>query len=166
MMTPKEAYETKGQNPKSGIWVNEWHAYGSVFMPNSVKVGEGVITGMRTINSSDIASGFVMDIELVAMEPDAITGSQIISFIERVIKGYSKPSRGVIISHSCWLSSCELVEDEDTEQQGLFLESEGIKFDSMSQNTKDELLAWGRDNDLIILFDANEIPVSNLANKA
>jgi len=160
-MTSEEVYATKGKNPNTGIWVNEWHCYGSAFMPQKVKVKEELIQGMRTIGVSDLASGFFMDFEAIPEKPNSIESSQIISLIERVNQKYGKPTKGIVISHSCWLSSSELANDKDTRDQGEFLDSIEVNFEAMSPSTKDEILAWGVTNDLTIIFDADEIPLNN-----
>ena len=156
-MTPEQAFKSGGRNPKTGLWVHEWYACGSVFMPRPVLHEGKILLGIRQLTALDMASHFCMDFDMEPEAPDTLRANRLIPFLERVGERHGRPSKGWVISHSSWLSSLELALDDDTAQQGRFLEQAGIEFGPMSDRDKREIEAWGAKQEISVIFDADQI---------
>jgi hypothetical protein len=113
--------------------------------------------GVRAVTALDMASGYFMGFDMRPEAPDAVRAHQLIPFLERICDEHGAPSKGWVVSHSCWLSSLELALDDDTADQGRFLEENGIEFGPMSDKDKAEIIAWGERSGLNILFDGDQI---------
>jgi hypothetical protein len=116
-----------------------------------------VLLGVRQVTALDVASGFFMGFDMLPESPDALRATRLIPFMERICDDFGMPSKGWVVSHSCWLSSLELALDEDTAEQGEFLEQNGIQFGPMPQRDKDEISAWGVSRGIRIIFDGDQI---------
>jgi hypothetical protein len=156
-MTPEQAFRSGGRNPNSGIWVREWFACGSVFTPQPILHEGELLFGVRSVTALDVASGFFMGFDMQPEPPDAVRAHRLIPFLERICDEYGDPSKGWVVSHSCWLSSLELALDDDTAEQGRFLETNGIEFGPMPDSDKAEISAWGSKRGFSILYDGDQI---------
>ena len=156
-MTPEQAFKSGGRNPNSGLWVREWFAFGSVFTPNPIMHEGEVLLGIRQVTALDVASGYFMGFDMLPEAPDTLRATRLIPFMERIFDDFGVPSKGCVVSHSCWLSSLELELDEDTAEQGEFLEKCGIQFGPMPDLDKTEISAWGDSRGIKILYDGDQI---------
>ena len=158
-MTPKEAYLSGGRHPKTGWRVGDWYGFVCTFFPKVLAHEGNELHGCRAIHAMDMASGFAMEFDAVPEEPTTIRSSRLIPFIERVFEVRGKPRKGLVVSHSCWLSSLELSLDEDTAMQGLALEEMGIEFGPMPDTDKDEIRKWALAHGVELFFDADQVPM-------
>ena len=156
-MTPEQAFKMGGRHPRSGLWARQWYAVGTVFFPQGVEDQGKAFLGFRMLTCMDMASHYNMDFRALLKDPEPLTAVELIEFSQSLIDKFGKPSAGFIYSHSCWLSSTELVLDEDTAEQGEFLEQLGFAFGPMPQREKDDLEKWGRDHGFVVVFDANQV---------
>jgi hypothetical protein len=156
-MTPRERFQLGGQNPETGIWVREWYGIGSVFTPQRVLYQGTEIFGLRQLIATDLACQFILGFEALPKFPDAVDASELIPLLNKITEDHGPPTKGYIISHSCWLSSTELAVDEDTAVQGEFLELNGIHFGPMTEITKSRLDKWADERSAILIYDGNRI---------
>ena len=159
-MTPERAFKSGGRNPNSGLWAGEWYAVGCVFFPQVVEDGGKQFFGFRMLTCMDVASTFLLGHQLLLRDPEALRSGEVIEFAERILDKFPSRLKGMVSSHSCWLSSLELVMDDETEEQGRFLEASGLSFGPMADGDKAELVAWGTGRGLAILFDGDQISPS------
>jgi hypothetical protein len=155
-MTPEKAYATKGRNPNTGYWVNDWHVYGSLFFPQGVLHEGEPIFGMRHISSMDFASGFHMGFDVIPTPPDKLSAGTVIKFLDRIADERGLPRIGIVISHSCWLSSEEF-SDPDTADRGDVILQYGIKFEGMNPEDKALIVDWGVERGIHVIFDGDLI---------
>ncbi len=157
MTTPQEFFDAGAFNPEIGLRVRDWYAIGSAFLPQPIQHNDGVIVAARNLLCSDVASYFMMDFEIVARQTDATQAGDIIPMLERVFDKYGKPTHGVIVSHSVWVSSDEMASDEDMVDRGADLQSVGVSFDAMSETEKRKLEQWIIAQGVRCEFDANNV---------
>ena len=105
-----------------------------------------------------MACDFILGFEPLPKDPDTLDLSDLVPFLDKITNDHGEPTKGYILSHSSWLSSTELAVDEDTAEQGEFLEQFGISFGPMPDSDKDRLLKWASERDRIFIFDADQIP--------
>lgn len=156
-MTPEQAFRSGGWNPDIGHWVRDWFVCGSVFTPQSIMHEGELLFGVRVVTALDFASGFCMGFDMPPEPPNAVRAHRLIPFLERICDEYGDPSKGWVVSHSCWLSSLELALDDDTAVQGRFLADHGIEFGPMSDSDKADIRAWGFKRGFDILYDGDQI---------
>jgi len=156
-MSPKEAFESRGRNPKTGLWVKDWYCMGCVFSPQPVLSQGRLLVGFRTLVCTDAASYFLMHWSPIRGGRDRLTADQVIGFFSGVLDKHGPPRLGVVVSHSAWLSSTELAIDPDTAPQGEFLAASGISFPPMAAVDCDAIRAWADALGIAREFDADNI---------
>ncbi|HEY3897352.1 MAG TPA: hypothetical protein VGM54_02000 [Chthoniobacter sp.] len=156
-MTPKRAFDSGGQNPNSSLWVRDWYGVGCTFVPNRVRHQGVILFGFRILGCMDMASHYSMYQHFIPQPPDALRATDVIQCLEDTIARHGPPRIGVAISHSVWLSSAELLLDEDTRPQGKFLHDNEIEFGPMSYQEKVKIEAWASKFDIHCEFDADNI---------
>src|ERR1700731_686925 len=120
-MTPKRAFESGGFNPNNGLRVKQWYAVGCTFIPRRVRFETEILFGFRHLACMDVASHYTMHHKPLPRQPDPLKATDVIGFLSEVVQQHGRPSEGIVISHSAWLSSTEMLLDEDTAPQGQFL---------------------------------------------
>jgi hypothetical protein len=157
LMSPKEAFESRGRNPSTGLWVKDWYVIGCVFSSQPVLYQGSLLVGFRTLVCTDAASFFLMHRAPIPAPPDRLTADQVIAFLSDVVSRHGLPRLGVAISHSAWLSSTELAIDPDTAPQGEFLATGGIRFPPMAAEDCDAIRARVTALGVACEFDADNI---------
>lgn len=157
-MTPEEHFKTLELDPDTGVYPRDWFAFGTVFQPKPIAYNEGtIIHGMRTLTAMDVASRFMLGFELIEKKPGIVYASRLIPFINRMFSEFSKPQKGVVVSHSCWLSSSQLAADPDTRGQSHCLQEAGVRFEAMPEREKEKLRDWANEAGIDLLFSGDEI---------
>ena len=113
--------------------------------------------GFRMVVGVDEATNFILSMHPFYFPPAVLNYAELVPIMDDVVHRFGLPTKGFIISHSCWLSSTELVIDEDTNEQGEFLEGIGATFGPMSDTDKDRFRAWADSMGVLMLFDADQI---------
>lgn len=109
------------------------------------------------LTAVDIVSVEMLGSRVIEKKPGAVYASSLIPFAESVFDAVAKPAKGVVVSHSCWLSSLGLLADPDTAVQGEFLRDAGISFPAMPDREREKLVEWGEAQGLAVLFDGDQI---------
>ena len=156
-MTPQEAFQSKGFNPKMGLWANDWYAAGSTFVEANIIHEGNIITGMRVLTVLDVASHYHMHFKMIESAPDAARADDVICLLNETFTKYQRPQVGVVISNSVWYSSLELLNDEDTTDRGEFLRDIGAEFGPMSWDGKKKLSDWATAQGLRCEFNGDNI---------
>ena len=156
-MTPEQAFRSGGRNPNNGLWVREWFAFVSAFTQYPLMYEGGEQLDIRLVTAIDVASGYRMGFDILPEATGTLRATRLIPFMERIFDDFGVPSKGCVVSHSCWLSSLELALDEDTAEQGEFLERCGIQFGPMPDMDKAEISAWGDSRGIKIIYDGDQI---------
>ena len=156
-MTPESAFRSKGRNPKTGVWVRDWYALGCVFAQDHVMYEGEALFGIRILACSDVASQYMMHFIMLPRQPDAVRAEDIIKCFGECISKHGPPRMGVIVSHSVWQSSAEMLLDEDTAPQGEFLKDHEIEFGPMAYEEKQAVENWAREQGFHCEFNGDNI---------
>lgn len=157
-MTPEKAFKKGLCNPDTGMCARDWFAIGCLFSPQGVVDGDGqVFMGYRVVTAIDAATTYFMHMQTMVRDPEPLTAGELIEFFEALLKKFGRPRKGLVVSHSCWLSSLELAMDDDTAEQGEFLQAIGHSFGPMADREKGDLTKWATDRGLELLFDGDQI---------
>jgi len=156
-MSPKEAFDSGGFNPNNGLRVKQWYGVGCTFIPRRVRFEDEIFFGFRVLGCMDIASHYSMHHKPLPRQPAPLQAAEIIDFLSEVIDQHGPPLDGVVISHSAWLSSTEMLLDEDTAPQGEFLQAEEIEFGPMPDSVKQAVVAWVTSLGVKCEFNADNI---------
>ena len=114
--------------------------------------------GFRIVIGVDEATNFILSMHPFHKPPSVLNYAELVPIMDDVIERFGVPNKGFVISHSSWLSSTELVIDEDTSEQGEFLEEIGASFGPMTDSDKDAFRKWADSHGVLMLFDADQIP--------
>ena len=156
-MTPDEAFKMGLRNPDTGVAARDWFAVGCIFSPQGVEKDGEAFLGYRVLTCMDVATGYFMHMELMVRDPEPLTCGELVHVIESLLDKHGRPFKGLVVSHSCWLSSLELAMDDDTAEQGAYVEALGHSFGPMPDREKKDLSKWAEDNGMILLFDGDQI---------
>ena len=104
-----------------------------------------------------MASFHVLHSLILQQEPQSVSSGQVTALLEQVFEIHQRPRKGVIVGHTVWLSSHELLLDEDTSVQGDFLERNGVCFGPMKYEEKMKITEWAKRLGLAIEFNADNI---------
>jgi hypothetical protein len=141
-MTPKDAFNSGGQNPNSEIWVKDWYLMGCIFSATPVQHQGEVLIGMRIASVIDVASYYTMGYIAIPKPPTAMNYDDVIGLLTTVLKQHGPPKCGIVISHSCWLSSSAMLKDADIAPRIETLKNKGIKFGPMKDDDKKRIIRW------------------------
>lgn len=156
-MTPESAFRSGGQNPESGVWVKDWYALGCVFAQSPVMHEDEVLFGFRVLACTDVASEYMMHFTMLPRQPDPVRAEDVIQCLGECISKHGAPRVGVVISHGVWLSSAELLLDEDTAPRGEFLRDHEIEFGPMAYEEKQAIEEWARKQGFRCEFSGDNI---------
>jgi hypothetical protein len=156
-MTPEKAFRSGGRNPHNGLCVRDWYALGCNFAPMRVMHEGTVLFGFRILICTDMASRYMMHTHFLLGVPDAVRVADLIQCFADVNSKYGPPRVGVVISHSVWYSSAEMIFDEDTAPQGEFLRNNEIEFGPMSHIDKIGIQSWASGLGIHCEFNADNV---------
>jgi hypothetical protein len=156
-MTPKRAFESGGFNPNNGLHVKQWYGVGCTFVPQRVRFEGEILFGFRLLACMDVASHYTMHHKPLPRPPDPLKAVDVIEFLSEAVQQYGPPHDGIVVSHSAWLSSTEMLLDEDTAPQGQFLQREEIEFGPMEHGDKQAIETWVQSLGVRCEFNADNI---------
>ena len=156
MTTPKEFFEQGSHNPELGVSSRDWYAIGSAFLPPIEHEGHTIVCA-RNLLCTDVASFFAMGFEIVPRSPEPTKASDIIPLLERVFREHGMPKQGVVISHSAWVSSYEMIADPDLSDRGETLSDFNVSFGEMTILEKEKITNWIEQRGIKCEFDGNKI---------
>lgn len=144
-------------NSQNGVLLREWFCIGCSFIPDFPPEQGEKFFGFRQLAAVDISSAFSMGYHHIISDPDTLDFAAVVPFLENLEHHFGVPLKGYVLSHSCWLSSVELLVDEDTAESGEFLEEIGVSFGPMTDFDKQKLVEWAEDKGCKMLFDADAL---------
>jgi hypothetical protein len=141
-MTPKDAFNSGGQNPNTGMRVKDWYLMGCIFAGTAVEYQGQVLVRTRIASVIDVASHYTMAFTPIPKPPTAMNSEEVVGLLTTVLKQHGPPRCGIVISHSCWLSSADMLKDADIAPRLKTLKTEGIQFGPMEQADRDRVETW------------------------
>ena len=136
-----------------------WFACGGVFLPYSVPMAEGGHeAGCQVIAMMDVESGRFVGRHVAARPPAAWTAWEISAFAREVFAEYGRPTEGVLISPSVWMSAEDLYGDEGMRQRIEEVFTLGFRWPAMAEAERLLLEGEMRSLGLALAWEEHAIP--------
>lgn len=149
------------------IQSKDWYAIGNIFVnpfyfddplsgtPSAKKFGVNI--GIQVLTAMDVGASFALHARPVEKTPNFYTAEEILNFLKEVFSLHGKPRIGVVVSHSVWQSSQEMLLDPDTNDRGEFLKNLDVDIPPMPEVEKEKLSRAISQLGLRIEFDGDKI---------
>jgi len=133
----------------SQIQVGDWFALSQGFMgpfcfddphggePSAVKYGVSI--GVQALAAADMVSHHLLHGRPIPRMPGPLTAQEILSFLREVFDRHGLPRVGVLLAPSVWMSSAEMLLDDDLAQRAEFLRRLDIQIGPMERRHKETI---------------------------
>jgi hypothetical protein len=145
----------------------DWYALGQVFPqpycfdnPKGSDTSAkkyGVSIGIQVLSAVDAVDGFYYHAKPLSRAPGALTAQEVLSFLNEVFSRHGKPRLGVIVGHSVWMSSHEMLLDDDIAERAQILKELDVEIGPMQQSEKDEIRTSLTRQGLRVEFDPDDM---------